>query len=510
MKSKKINNILLRIAFVLACLMLFTNPSYSQVAIGKDVKAQDGAALELYSDNKGLLLPKVALTSAIVWNPLFGSATEGMIVYNENDIKTLESGLEGIGVYVWSDGAWHLLDGEGCAVPAMPGQITFTPVGPIDQGDKFTASIAAVDGATSYIWELPEGLMGFSTTSTIEITAVKDGTYSAGTIKVKAVNDCGIGEARASSIAMVVNPVNPCVDCPKPGDIGPISFSSRTINKGDTFTASITPVTNATADFYYWVLPNGLTGHSSGPSITITAEKTGNYSGEDIIVYAVNDCGYVSGKGTGFINVTIPDPCPIPDTPGKITFYPKYSSLGSLMIVSVEPVAGADYYEWVLPSILSSTPIITNVPYLSFSVPSSIPPGDYTVKVRAVNNCGESGYSEDIMYFVRAGVCVVLSEHISEMRFNNTVQGSLYVSLSGYPAVIGIPTYYIWTYPEEYLEPMAGSYSNGLCVVKEGNALRFKVLKSGTFDGSQITVFARNYCSQTSVLHGSGSVTVTK
>ena len=74
--------------------------------------------------------------------------------------------------------------------PATPGAISGIPSVEILNA-TFTASITAVSGATSYIWTLPIGLTGSSTTTSITITGATVGTYAAGTIKVAAVNDCG-------------------------------------------------------------------------------------------------------------------------------------------------------------------------------------------------------------------------------------------------------------------------------------------------------------------------------
>jgi hypothetical protein len=44
------------------------------------------SVLELESTNKGFRLPRLVLTDLKVWSPLTGSATSGMVVYNEKNV----------------------------------------------------------------------------------------------------------------------------------------------------------------------------------------------------------------------------------------------------------------------------------------------------------------------------------------------------------------------------------------------------------------------------------------
>jgi hypothetical protein len=74
--------------------------------------------------------------------------------------------------------------------------------------ETITASVSAVPGATSYVWTLPTGLTGTSTTNSITITGAVEGTYAAGTISVTATNDCGTTAASYSTeaVSVVMNP----------------------------------------------------------------------------------------------------------------------------------------------------------------------------------------------------------------------------------------------------------------------------------------------------------------
>jgi hypothetical protein len=179
----------------------------AQVVMGTEVQnVRPGAILELVSSDahkSGLLLPKVSLTSATVWQPVAGTSTNGMVVFNTHNTTT--NGLKGIGAYVWIDGRWVTFDSaaSSCtAAPAMPGTISVTNQSP-NVYEPFTASVAPVSGATSYEWSLPDNLIGSSSTNFIILAGVAAGNY---TIQVRAKNDCGVSNWN-SRIVTVVNPI---------------------------------------------------------------------------------------------------------------------------------------------------------------------------------------------------------------------------------------------------------------------------------------------------------------
>ncbi|MDR2621841.1 MAG: DUF1566 domain-containing protein [Dysgonamonadaceae bacterium] len=106
------------------------------------------------------------------------------------------------------------------AAPVQPGTITIDPA-IVGRNSAFTASIDTVPGATSYIWTIPSGLTPTGTQNTTEpritITGVKNGTYTAGSIKVKAKNTCGLSVDRESTVAVTVKelscPGYICTNC---------------------------------------------------------------------------------------------------------------------------------------------------------------------------------------------------------------------------------------------------------------------------------------------------------
>jgi len=484
-----------------ACFVLFALPSFSQVTIGKDSPPHTGAALELVSNNKkGLLLPQVALTSATSWKPVVSDQpVNGMMVFNTNDIKTPESGLAGIGAYVWTDGKWNILDNEDCPLPAKPGEITLSIPGSVDQLTEFTASITAVAGATSYIWELADGLMGFSNTTQITITPVKDGTYPAGSIRVKAVNNCGISEAQSITGRFVVNYVDPCGDCVEPGNITSVTLSTYNARRSDIITATVSPV-EAGVD-YYWQLPAGLSGQSMGPTISITCNEALTYPSGSIKVYAVKECGSKFKATTTDLTVNCPEP-----TVPNVAIYPNEVRGGNKVILYANSRYYATSYRWDLSNIGLST-IETTSNYLTITVPkevnNKILSGSKIISVMAVNDCGTESIMAGSATLVVIGVvsCTSLERPNNLIISPQTVRKGDYITVTISGTTTDITKYYEWLYPHDILE--AESY------LTSNPSIRFKVLTDTSFNASEIVVIAKSNCAASDPRLGTGTITVT-
>jgi hypothetical protein len=84
--------------------------------------------------------------------------------------------------------------------PPQPGAISGVTFNCNTQG-PFTYSIAVVSGATAYVWTLPGGWMGSSTTNTISASA-----GFSGSITVAASNSCGTSPAQTLSVTMLQGP----------------------------------------------------------------------------------------------------------------------------------------------------------------------------------------------------------------------------------------------------------------------------------------------------------------
>ena len=136
------------------------------------------------------------------------------------------TGGNGSYTYLWSNGQTSatatglaigtytviITDGNGCTgsasatvggsggSPATPGAIS-GPSGACRNSVGIVYSVAPVAGATSYVWSLPGGATGSSTTNSI--TVAFDNTYAGGFICVAAVNLCGTGLQSCMSIPVI-------------------------------------------------------------------------------------------------------------------------------------------------------------------------------------------------------------------------------------------------------------------------------------------------------------------
>lgn len=82
---------------------------FAQVKVGNNpTTINAGSVLEMESTNKGMLLPRVALTATNVWG-LAGTSSEGMVVYNT---ATAGSGITAVAastIYIWTGTLWERL-----------------------------------------------------------------------------------------------------------------------------------------------------------------------------------------------------------------------------------------------------------------------------------------------------------------------------------------------------------------------------------------------------------------
>ncbi|MCL2028473.1 MAG: hypothetical protein FWG79_08325 [Bacteroidales bacterium] len=162
--------------------------------------------------------------------------------------------------------------------PATPGTIAFSPTS-VCPGDAFTASIAAVSGATSYNWTVP-GSMTHDGSDGTTINITNAGTTSGSlAISVTATNACGTSSPSTANITIGTTPNTP----------GTIAFSPTTACTGGSFTASISAVSGATS--YNWTTPSNMTDNGSNSTslgVTNAGITTGNF---EVSVTAIGACG---------------------------------------------------------------------------------------------------------------------------------------------------------------------------------------------------------------------------
>jgi hypothetical protein len=177
--------------------------------------------------------------------------------------------------------------------PATPGTISGSAS--ICDGSSNTYSITAVPGATSYIWTLPGGWSGTSTTNSINTTA----SGTSGNITVAADNTCGTSSSQ--TLVVTVNPL-PTVNFNYSGqDTVCINHSLQILNGGTPVggTYSGTGVTGTNFD------PNaaGLGTHN----ITYSYTDANLCSNTDIITITVIGCTGIDPSGANEI-VVYPNP----------------------------------------------------------------------------------------------------------------------------------------------------------------------------------------------------------
>ncbi len=158
-------------------------------------------------------------------------------------------------------------------LPSAAGTISGNTI--VCQGqNSLTYTVSPINNATSYVWTLPSGATGTSTTNSISVDFGVNAISSE--ITVKGINDCGNGAISSKTITVNALPVA----------AGTIT-GDAIVCQGQTVNYNVPTVANATS--YVWTLPSGATGTSTTNAITVdfgTSATTG-----DITVKGANSCG---------------------------------------------------------------------------------------------------------------------------------------------------------------------------------------------------------------------------
>ena len=104
-------------------VILGTVSAYSQVGVGT-LNPKSSAQLEVFSNNKGVLIPQIALTSITDNKTIVNGNIVSLLVYNTTDNSSITPGY-----YYWFDNRWNrmLISGDlttiaGNSVPAAKGE----------------------------------------------------------------------------------------------------------------------------------------------------------------------------------------------------------------------------------------------------------------------------------------------------------------------------------------------------------------------------------------------------
>jgi large repetitive protein len=244
---------------------------------------------------------------------------------------------------------------------------TISGLAAVCQGqNSVTYTVPTITNATSYVWTLPSGATGTSTTNSI---AVSYGTSAvSGNITVKGNNACGNGTT--STLAITVNPL--------PVAAGTISGLTAVCQGQNSIIYTVPTITNATS--YVWTLPSGATGTSTTSSITVnygTSAVSGN-----ITVKGNNTCG-VGAISTLAITVN-----PLPVVAGTISGLASVCQGQNSVTYTVPTITNASSYVWTLPSGATGTSTTSSI---TVSYGTSAVSGNLTVKGN--NTCGDGAIS---------------------------------------------------------------------------------------------------------------------
>lgn len=255
---------------------------------------------------------------------------------------------------------------EAASAPGAAGPIT----GPstVCKNNTESYSIAAVSGATSYVWTAPSGATIASGQGTTSVTVNFGNSAATGNLSVYGTNASGNGAPSNKSVT--VNSV--------PAQTSSIA-GSNTACQG---TSQVFSVTNVSGVSYSWTVPAGsvITAGQGTNSITVTI---GGAAG-DVQVVPSNSCG--NGLASTFA-LSVSQLPAIPSTPEG----PSQVNLQNVMTSDYSTSPGADSYVWQLtPAEAGSIQGNAESAQATWN-PSYI--GNAEITVKGVNGCGESNWS---------------------------------------------------------------------------------------------------------------------
>jgi hypothetical protein len=250
------------------------------------------------------------------------------------------------------------------------------PLGACSGQSGVVYSVTPVSGATSYLWTLPAGVSGASSTSSITLSF--SNSFSGGFICVQSVNGCGNSAMTCKNIIHITA---------KPGSIAQMSGPS-TVCVSSVATFCIPSVSNATN--YFWSIGgNG----GSGPLTIISGQGTtcvnvnvpAGYNGNQELKVKAQNCLGASGTRKKDIHKTT-----VPNVPGNISGILSVCKSQSVAY-SVGSANGATSYLWTITggSVIASGQGTKNI-VINFSSASGY---SAVLSVVAVNSCGSSSAS---------------------------------------------------------------------------------------------------------------------
>jgi hypothetical protein len=181
------------------------------------------------------------------------------------------------------------------AVAAPGGAGTITGPATVCKNSSETYSIAAISGATTYVWTVPTGANIVSGQGTTSVSVSYSPTSASGNISVYGSNTTGNGAASNKMITVNTVPVTPAIPD------GP-----SLVNVQNTPSSAYS--TTTMADSFVWELSPANAGTISGTSATATVTWNNSFIGNaEVRVKGANTCGegaWSLVKSTQVINTT--------------------------------------------------------------------------------------------------------------------------------------------------------------------------------------------------------------
>lgn len=397
-----------------------------------------------------------------------GSPSGGMYSGTGVSSNMFDPSVAGVGTfqitYTYSDGngcsnsatSNITVDNCGCTPPSEPAAIS-GPSG-VCRGDNnvvFTATPVA--GATSYVWSLPAGMTGSSSSASINVNI--GNTFSTSSICVRAVNACGQSNNTCVSITRAT--AKPTL----PSNIsGPLSICD-----GSVQTYSVATISNASS--FTWTIPTGATLVSGQGTNSIMVSFANNFSQGYIRVKASNCYGSSSERiitVTGF---------PILPHPGIGAFPTTGVCGGGTYNYNLLSMTGAVSFTWGAPAgsmisdgNTSGNPLTTSSPNVSITFPNGFVSGNVTI---AGNNACGSGSVRSVL---------VRSTPLQPQGISGQSTGVCNSTQTYSIAVVAGASQYSWT------------TTGGASIVGANNGLSVQVSFPSNFSSGNVCVSAVNSC----------------
>ena len=247
------------------------------------------------------------------------------------------------------------------ALPATPVTITGTAAicNVVGSTTELTYSIAAVTGATSYVWTAPTGaniVSGQGSTSVVVNFAGVAQGVTALTLGVQSVNATGcLSIAKTLSLTRVL-PVAPAsVVLTNPAGATPATaITAVGPFIGTTTELTLTAAVTASANSYSWTLPAGVNVVSGNPAtdrvlVINFANAASGVTSITASVVSVSGCGNSIAKALVLTKVLPAAPAAITTTQTNVCLI---AGSESTVTYTVAPVVGAfaNGYTWTLPT----------------------------------------------------------------------------------------------------------------------------------------------------------------